>query len=54
MYLVSHPGATPTDVRSALQRAAAKVANMGGRDFHEDYGFGRLDVERLLEIDAHG
>ena len=38
----------PAAVRKALEGASDKVAGMGGRDFHPDYGFGRLNLERLL------
>jgi hypothetical protein len=48
MYLAADPAATPTDVRTALQGSADKVAGMAGRPFHEDYGYGRLNVAALL------
>lgn len=48
MYLARHPGASPIDVRTALNDSADKVAGMGGQSFHQDYGYGRLNVEALL------
>lgn len=37
-----------TEVRRHLTKTADKVAGMGGRDFHPDYGAGRLNLLRLL------
>lgn len=37
-----------TEVRRHLTNTADKVAGMGGRDFHPDYGAGRLNLLRLL------
>jgi subtilisin family serine protease len=39
---------TPARVKQALQRSADRVAGMGGRDFHPDYGSGRLNLKSLL------
>jgi hypothetical protein len=36
------------EVRRQLTKTADKVAGMGGRDFHPDYGAGRLNLLRLL------
>ena len=36
------------EVRDALAQSADKVAGMGGRDWHPDYGAGRLNLEALL------
>ena len=48
MFLAKHPDATPIDVRAALQNAVDRVPLMGGSTFHQDYGYGRLNVETLL------
>ena len=40
---------SPVAVRRALIEAADKVQEMGGADFHTDYGYGRLNLERLLQ-----
>jgi subtilisin family serine protease len=48
MYLAVHPAARPVDVRTALTDSAEKVPAMSGKSFHEDYGYGRLDVAALL------
>jgi hypothetical protein len=48
MYLARNPGTAPVDVRTALTDKAKKVDGMGGASFHQDYGFGRLDVAALL------
>jgi hypothetical protein len=39
---------SPADVRNQLMQTADKVAGMGGHDFNEDYGRGRLNLLRLL------
>jgi subtilisin family serine protease len=48
LYLANGGQGGPTEVRNALSATAAKVSGMGGRDFHPDYGHGRLDLEALL------
>ena len=39
---------SPADVRQSLTEAADKVPAMGGNDFDQDYGTGRLNLLRLL------
>ncbi|MGB8508208.1 MAG: S8 family serine peptidase [Pyrinomonadaceae bacterium] len=39
---------SPADVRQQLMQTADKVAGMGGHDFNEDYGRGRMNLVRLL------
>jgi subtilisin family serine protease len=48
MYLAKSPQSTPVEVRTALTDTAAKTPEMGSKTFHEDYGYGRLDVAALL------
>jgi hypothetical protein len=36
-----------------LTKTADKVPGMGGKAFHADYGYGRLNLEALLRR-AHG
>jgi len=40
---------SPAEVKSLLAKAADKVAGMNGRDFHPDFGAGRLNLLRLLK-----
>ena len=39
---------TPAAVKQKLQSAAVKVPEMHGHNFTQEYGYGRLDVVRLL------
>jgi subtilisin family serine protease len=39
---------SPAEVREALMKSADRVPGMGNQDFHQDYGAGRLNLERLL------
>jgi hypothetical protein len=41
-------------VRSALTETADKVAGMAGSSFHPDYGFGRLNLEKLIQRAQQG
>jgi len=48
--LLANGGARgPAAVRQALIAAADKVAGMNGAAFHPDYGYGRLNLEKLLQ-----
>lgn len=44
----NHPRVSVDDVRDRLMRTADRVPAMGRRKFTEDYGAGRLNLERLL------
>lgn len=43
-----HPNYTVAQVRQKLEQTAHKVPAMMGQNFSHEYGFGRLDLERLL------
>ena len=48
LYTAKRGRVGPSAVKQALQKSADKVAGMGGRSFHPDYGAGRLNLRRLL------
>jgi subtilisin family serine protease len=48
LYLANGGDRTPGAARDALARSADKVTAMQGRDFTPDYGYGRLNLERLI------
>lgn len=39
---------TGDEVKQRLEDSVHKVPGMAGRDFDPDYGYGRLDLARLL------
>ena len=46
-----HPDWTPAETKEHLRSRAAKVADMGGKDFTEEFGSGLLDIAALLASD---
>ncbi len=46
-----HPDWTPADTKRHLQARAAKVADMGGKSFTDEFGAGLLDMASLLASD---
>jgi subtilisin family serine protease len=48
LLIAKHGQMSPGDVRQSLTQAADKVPAMGGNDFDQDYGQGRLNLLRLL------
>jgi len=46
-----HPDWTPADTKQHLQARAAKVADMGGKSFTDEFGAGLLDMASLLASD---
>src|SRR5436190_2752234 len=46
-----HPDWTPGDTKEHLRAQAAKVADMGGKSFTQDFGSGLLDIAALLASD---
>jgi Subtilase family len=46
-----HPDWTPTDTKEHLRARAAKVADMGGKSFTQDFGAGLLDIAAVLASD---
>ena len=46
-----HPDWTPAETKDHLRARAAKVADMGGKSFTEEYGSGLLDIASLLASD---
>ena len=46
-----HPDWTPTDTKDHLRARAAKVADMGGKSFTQDFGAGLLDITAVLASD---
>jgi Subtilase family len=46
-----HPDWTPADVKAQLRERAAKVADMGGQSFTQDFGAGLLDIAALVASD---
>ena len=47
----THSEWTPADVKKHLRDRAAKVAELRGKDFSEEYGSGVLDIAALLAAD---
>ncbi len=50
LILSQNPELTPEQVRLILRESADKVAGMNGQNFHEYYGYGRLNVFRALQF----
>lgn len=48
LILTKYPSFTNTQVRSYIENEAYKVSGMGGNDFHNEYGYGRVDMYRSL------
>src|SRR5262245_6630348 len=46
-----HPDWTPADTKEHLRSRAAKVADMGGKRFTDEFGAGLLDIAALLASD---
>ena len=46
-----HPDWKPADVKEQLRARAAKVADMGGKGFTQDFGDGLLDIAALVASD---
>jgi len=50
----NRPGLLPREVRQALTETADKVAGMGAVPFSPDYGYGRLNLESLIQYALTG
>lgn len=48
LYIANGGERDPAAIRSALTASADKVPAMGGQDFTPDFGYGRLNLERLI------
>ena len=51
LVAAQHPDWTPADTKEHLRSRAAKVADMGGKSFTEEFGGGLLDIASLLASD---
>jgi subtilisin family serine protease len=51
LVAAQHPDWTPADTKEHLRERAAKVADMGGKSFTEEFGAGLLDIAALLASD---
>jgi hypothetical protein len=51
LVAAQHPDWTPADTKEHLRNRAAKVADMGGRSFTQEFGAGLLDIAALLASD---
>jgi hypothetical protein len=51
LLAAQHPDWTPADTKEHLRKGAAKVAQMGGKNFTEEFGDGLLDIAALLASD---
>jgi subtilisin family serine protease len=51
LVAAQHPDWTPADTKEHLRNRAAKVADMGGKSFTEEFGAGLLDIAALLASD---
>jgi subtilisin family serine protease len=51
LVAAQHPDWTPADTKDHLRARAAKVADMGGESFTEEFGSGLLDIAALLASD---
>jgi subtilisin family serine protease len=51
LVAAQHPDWTPADTKEHLRARAAKVADMGGKSFTEEFGAGLLDIAALLASD---
>lgn len=50
LRLAQKPGRSPAQLRADLQASADKVAGMGNQAFTPDYGAGRINLLRLLQL----
>lgn len=48
LILSQNPNLNPEQVRKVLNGSADKVAGMNGQNFHNEYGFGRVNAEKSL------
>jgi subtilisin family serine protease len=48
LALADNPGASVTRVRNLLTQRAAKVTGMSGKPKTNEYGYGLLDLAKLL------
>ncbi|MFC0808531.1 S8 family serine peptidase [Ensifer sp. P24N7] len=48
LYMANGGARDPAAIRGALAASADKVPAMGGHDFTPDFGYGRLNLERLI------
>jgi subtilisin family serine protease len=48
LYIAKNGRSDGPAVKKALQKSADRVAGMGGKKFHPDYGSGRLNLTKLL------
>jgi subtilisin family serine protease len=51
LVAAQHPDWSPADTKEHLTASAAKVADMGGKSFTEEFGSGLLDIASLLASD---
>lgn len=51
LVAAQHPDWTPADTKEHLRARAAKVAEMGGKSFTEEFGNGLLDIASLVASD---
>ena len=51
LVAAQHPDWTPAETKEHLRARAAKVADMGGKSFSEEFGSGLLDIASLLASD---
>lgn len=51
LVAAQHPDWTPADTKQHLRDCAAKVADMGGKGFTEEFGSGLLDIASLVASD---
>jgi Subtilase family len=51
LVAAQHPDWKPAEVKARLRNRAAKVADMGGKSFTEEFGSGLLDIPALLASD---
>ena len=51
LVAAQHPDWNPADTKEHLRARAAKVADMGGKSFTEEFGAGLLDIVALLASD---
>ena len=51
LVAAQHSDWTPADTKEHLQARAAKVADMGGQSFTEEFGSGLLDIASLVASD---
>lgn len=49
LVLSLNPNLIPSQVRNILQQTADKVAGMGGQNFTNDYGYGRINAYKAIQ-----